>query len=172
MINFNGLLPSSFQEGGFIKMTEITFLASTKPFKIPDEIRDYNKRTIFEREEDCISFSVEEIDDYWEKEVEGLFSLPFIYEVDGVGNRLFLTYIEKYMEIGDVFEIYTVPNQHAFEYYKQNMQENPEPIEVNVESYTYRDIYGLYQLNFKKWVEDLSHRNYCTHRGITTFVKS
>lgn len=51
------------------------------------------------------------------------------------------------------------------------MQENPVPIEVNVGSYTYRDIYGLYQLNLKKWIEDLSHRNYCTHRGVTTFVK-
>ena len=167
----NEILPSSFQNGGFIKMTEITFLASSKPFEIPDEIEEYNNRTIFEREEDCISFTVEEIGDYWEKEVAGLFSLPYIYEVDGVGNRLFLTYIEKYMEIGDVFEIYTVPDQHAFEYHKQNMQENSNPIEVNVGSYTYRDIYGLYQLNIKKWIEDLSHRNYCTHHGITTFVK-
>lgn len=47
------------------------------------------------------------------------------------------------------------------------MQENPEPIEVNVGSYTYRVIYDLYQLNLKKWIEDLSR----THRGITTFVK-
>lgn len=41
------------------------------------------------------------------------------------------------MDIGDVLEIYEVPNQHAFEKYKQNMQENPEPIEVNVGSYKY-----------------------------------
>ncbi|MFJ8258361.1 hypothetical protein ACIQ4Z_13940 [Peribacillus asahii] len=152
-------------------MSEITFLASSKPFQIPDEIKEYNNRTFFEREEDFISFSVEEIDDYWEKEVEGLFSMPYIYEVYGVGNRLFLKYIEKYMEMGDVLEIYTIPNQHAFEYYKQKMQENPELIEVNVRSYTYRDIYGSYQLNTKNWLEELSHRNYITHHGITTFVK-
>jgi hypothetical protein len=152
-------------------MSEITFLASSKPFEIPDEIEAYNNRTFFEREEDFIYFSVEEIGDYWEKEIKGLFSLPYIYEAYGVVNQLFLLYIEKYMEVGDVFEIYTVPNQHAFEHYKQKMQENPAPIEVNVESKTYRDKYGIYQLNSRKRIEELSHRNYITHQGITTFVK-
>ncbi|MGP7819812.1 hypothetical protein [Niallia sp. 01092] len=152
-------------------MTEITFLASSKPFKMPDEIEEYNNRTVFEREEDFIFFTVHKMDDYWKREVEGLFSFPYIYEVNGVGNRLFLTYIEKYMEIGDVFEIYSVPNQHAFEYYMETMLAKPEPIEVNVGSYTYRDIYGTYQLNAKKWLEELSHRRYITHHGITTFVK-
>ena len=152
-------------------MTEITFLASSKPFEIPDEIEEYNNRTVFEREEDVIFFSVQEVDVYWKKETEGLFSLPYVYEVNGVGNSLFLKYIEKYMELGDVLEIYQVPNQHTFEEYKQRMEEEPEPIEVNVGSYTYRTIYGLYQLNSKKWLEELSHRNYITHYGITTFVK-
>ncbi|MBV7508649.1 hypothetical protein KW850_25880 [Bacillus sp. sid0103] len=152
-------------------MTQITFLASSKPFEIPDEIEEYNNRTIFEREEDVIFFSVQEVDDYWKKKIEGLFSLPYVYEVNGVGNRLFLTYIEKYLELGDVLEIYQVPNQHVFEEYKQRLEEHPEPIEVNVGSYTYRNIYGLYQLNSIKWLEDLNHRNYITHRGITTIVK-
>ncbi|MEH7483418.1 hypothetical protein V7157_20610 [Neobacillus drentensis] len=76
-------------------MTQITFLASSKPFEIPDEIEEYNNRTVFEREEDVIFFSVQEVDDYWKKKIEGLFSLPYVYEVNGVGNRLFLTYIGK-----------------------------------------------------------------------------
>lgn len=74
------------------------------------------------------------------------------------------------MESGDILEIYQVPNQHAFEEYKQRMGEQPEPIEVNVGSYTYRTIYGLCQLNPKKWLGELSHRNYLTHYGVTTFV--
>jgi hypothetical protein len=152
-------------------MSEITFLASSKPFEIPDEIEEYNNRTVFESVEDFMFFSVQVIVDNWEKEVDGLFSLPYIYEVNGVGNCLFLTYIEKYMEIGDVLEIYSVPNQHAFEKYKKTMEANPEPIEVNVGSYSYRDIHGSYRLDSKKWLVDLSHRNYITHRGITTFVK-
>jgi hypothetical protein len=152
-------------------MTQITFLASLKPFVIPDEIEEYNNRTFFEREEDAIFFSVQEVDGYWVKEVDRLFSLPYIYEANGVGNRLFLTYIEKYMEVGDVLEIYHVPNQHAFKEYKQRMEAHPEPIEVNVGSFTYQDSYGLYQLHSKKWLDELSHRDYLTHYGITTFVK-
>lgn len=151
-------------------MTQITFLASSKPFQIPDEIEEYNNRTVFEREEDAIYFSVQEVGDYWKDEIKGLFTMPYIYEAVGVGNKLFLRYIEKYMELGDVLEIYQVPNQHAFENYKQRMEEHPEPIEVNVGNHTYRTIYGLYQLNPKKWLEELSHRNYITHNGVITFV--
>ncbi|MCM3110733.1 hypothetical protein [Lederbergia lenta] len=126
---------------------------------------------MFEMEEDIIYLTVQEIDKYWEKELEGLFSMPFIYEINGAGNRLFLLYIEKYMEIGDVLEIIKVPNQHSFEEYKRDMLERPEPIEINVDSYTYRDIHGSYQMNNKKWLADLSQRNYMTHCGITTFLK-
>lgn len=152
-------------------MTQITFLASSRPFEIPDEIEEYNNRKVFESEEDAIYFSVQDLDNYWIKEIKGLFSLPYVYEAFGVGNRLFLTYIKKYMELGDLLEIYHVPNQHALEKYIHRMQENPEPIEVNVGSHTYRNIYGLYQLDSKKWSEELSHRNYISHHGITTFVK-
>ncbi|CAM3890343.1 hypothetical protein [Lederbergia lenta] len=126
---------------------------------------------MFEMEEDIIYLTVQEIDKYWEKELEGLFSMPFIYEINGAGNRLFLLYIEKYMEIGDVLEIIKVPNQHSFEEYKRDMLERPESIEINVDSYTYRDIHGSYQMNNKKWLADLSQRNYMTHCGITTFLK-
>ncbi len=151
-------------------MTEISFIASSKIFKIPDEINEYNNRRVFERAEDFMEFNVKEIDEYWGNEVQCLFSLPYIYEVVGLGNPLFLKYLEKYLEIGDVLEIYHVPNQHALLQYKLAMLEKPEPIEVNVGNYTYRDLYGVYQLNPKKWVDELSHRNYFTQRGITTIV--
>ena len=160
----------SFKEGN--EMSEITFLASSVPFRIPDEIEEYNNRTYYEREEDFIYFSVKEIDDdYWEKKLDGLFSMPYIYEAIGVGNKLFLTYIEKYMELGDVFEIYEIPNQHAFDEYRQRMNEQPEAIEVNTLRHTYKTIHGLYQFDSKKWVEELSHRVYLTPYGITTFIK-
>ena len=152
-------------------MTEITFLASSKPFKIPTEIQQYNQRTVFATEEDFMFFTVHEAVDSWLQEIQGVFSLPYIYEAEGIGNRLFLKYIEEYMEIGDVLEVYHVPNQHAFLRYKEKMQSNPEPIEVNTGTYTYRDSSGFYQLNPKKWVEELSHRNYITEHGVTTFVK-
>ncbi len=142
-------------------MSEITFLASSIPFRIPDEIEEYNNRTYYEREEDFIFFSVSEIDDdYWKRKLEGLFSMPYIYEAFGVGNKLFLTYIEKYMDLVGVLEMYEIPNQNAFDEYRQRMEEQPEAIEVNTLRHTYKTIYGLYQFDSKKWVEELSHRIY------------
>ena len=47
-------------------MSEITFLASSKPFNIPDEINEYNNRPAFKSEEDIIFFSVQEINEHWE----------------------------------------------------------------------------------------------------------
>ncbi|MCU9613156.1 hypothetical protein OEV98_06270 [Caldibacillus lycopersici] len=151
-------------------MTEITFLAHSRPFQIPKEIEDYNNRMVFEREEDAISFTVQEIDDYWKDKIAGLFTMPYVYEAHGVGNQLFLTYIEKHMELGDVLEIFHVPNQHAFEEYRQKLEEHPEPIEINVRNHTYQTIYGMYQLQHKNWLDELSHRNYHTPYGVTTFV--
>ncbi|TWT09224.1 hypothetical protein [Planomicrobium sp. CPCC 101079] len=152
-------------------MSRITFLASSKPFEIPEEIQAHNQHVHFENEEDVIFFSVQKIDENWLKEIQDLFSLPYIYEVEGAGSQLFLTYLENHMETGDVLEIYSVPNQHAFHSYKKKAQEMPEPIEVNTGNHTYRDASGLYQLKPKKWLEELSRRNYITHHGITTFVK-
>ncbi|RFU70545.1 hypothetical protein D0469_06330 [Peribacillus saganii] len=60
-------------------MSEIIFLASSKPFKIPDEIEEYNNRKVFEREEEAIFFSVQEVEDYFKRKIEGLFLLPYIY---------------------------------------------------------------------------------------------
>lgn len=96
--------------------------------------------------------------------------MPYVYEAEGVGNRLFLTYMEKYMELGEVLEMYYVPSQNDFDEYRERLFKHPEPIEINIGKHTYQTIYGLYQLNPKKWVEELSHRNYITPYGITTFV--
>lgn len=152
-------------------MTQITFLASSRRFKIPDDIEEYNNRSVYKKEEDAIYFTVQKVNDYWMKKLKGLFSMPYIYEVNGVGNKLFLRYIEKYMEVGDVFEIYHVRSQNQFDEFRCRMEEVPEPIEINVGSYTYRNIYGTYQFNSRKWLDELSHRNYISHYGITTFVK-
>ncbi|MGP9043234.1 hypothetical protein [Cytobacillus kochii] len=153
-------------------MSAITFLASSKPFIIPDEIQEYNNRTVFERMEDWMSLWVSEVDTYgWGEFVEGLFTLPYIYEISGADNELFLLYLEKYMEEGDVLELLHIPNQHAFEYYQRRLMEDPEPIVINVGSLTYQNKSGTYQLNPKKWVEELSHKNFLTEYGVTTIVK-
>ena len=70
-------------------MTSITFLASSKSFRIPAEIEESNSRHLVKRGEDMIFFSVHEIDDYWKEKLDGLFSMPYVYEAEGVGNRFF-----------------------------------------------------------------------------------
>jgi hypothetical protein len=153
-------------------MSIITFLASSKPFIIPDEIQEYNNRTVFESLEDWMSLWVSEVDaDGWGKYVEALFTLPYIYEISGADDKLFLLYLEKYMEEGDVLELIHIPNQHAYEYYQRRIMENPEPILINVGSLTYRTKYGTYRLDPKKWGEELSHKNFLTEYGVTTIVK-
>ncbi|GIO22870.1 hypothetical protein [Oceanobacillus sp. J11TS1] len=153
-------------------MSGITFLASSKPFIIPDEIQEYNNRTIFEKMEDWVSLWVNEVDNsVWEELVEELFTMPYIYEISGANNKLFLLYLEKYMEEGDVLELIDIPDQHSFAYYKRRLLEETEPIIINVGSFTYQNKNGKYQLNPKRWVEELSHKNYLTQYGVTTIVK-
>ena len=153
-------------------MTAITFLASSKPFIIPEEILTYNDRTVFERMEDFIRLWVREVDlDVWGEWIEGLFTLPYIYEISGADTPSFLLYLEKYFEEGDVLELLHCPNQNDFEYYRRKLKDAQEPIVINVGRLTFQNSYGTYQLNPKKWVEELSHKNYLTEYGITTIVK-
>lgn len=153
-------------------MSEITFLASSKPFIIPDEIEDYYNHTVFNRMEDFVGLWVNEVDALgWGEYVEGLFTMPYIYEITGAGTKLFLLYLEKYMETGDVLELLYIPNQNDFEYYQKRLVEVPEPIFINIERLTYQDQYGTYQLKPKKWAEELGHKNYLTEFGVATIVK-
>lgn len=109
--------------------------------------------------------------DGWGESMEGLFTLPYIYEISGADTQLFLLYLEKYMEVGDVMELVHFPNQHNFEYYESRLLEHPESIFIKVGSLTYQNKYGTYQLNSKNWVEELSHKNFLTEYGVTTIVK-
>lgn len=153
-------------------MSAITFLASSKPFNIPDEIQEYKNRLVFERMEDLISLWVSELnDDGWAELVKGLFTLPYIYELSSADHPLFLIYLEKYMEEGDVLELLHFPNQHEFENDQRRLIEGPEPVIINVGSLTYQNKYGDYTLNAENWVEELSHKKMVTEHGVTTIIK-
>lgn len=108
-------------------MSAIIFLASSKPFIIPDEIQSYNNRTVFESMEDFISLRVSGVDG-WGDMVKGIFTMPYIYEISGAANRLFLLYLEKYMGEGDVLELVHFPNQHDFAYYQTRLIDDLEPV--------------------------------------------
>ena len=139
-------------------MTAITFLGSSKPFIIPDE--------------GFLGLWVNEVDlDAWGELLEGLYTLPYIYEISGADTSAFLLYLEKYLEVGDVLELIHCPSQKDFERYRRRLIDDPELIVINVGRFTYQNKYGTYQLNPQKWVEELSHKIYLTEHGITSIVK-
>ena len=153
-------------------MTAITFLGSSKPFIIPEEIERYNNRTVFDQTDDWFQLGVSEVEDTgWEDETKRLFTLPYLYEIRGVYDSLFLLYLEKYMEVGDILELLYIPNQHDFATYERKIMEDPDPILINIGSLTYQNRYGTYQLHPEKWVEELRRKNFVTEFGITTIVK-
>ncbi|MGM7637185.1 hypothetical protein [Bacillus sp. Hm123] len=153
-------------------MSAITFLASSTPFEIPAEIQAYNDRRVFEREEDLLHLYVIDAEKYgWSGVVKGYFSLPYIYEIVGADTNLFLLYLEKYMEMGDVLELLHMPNQHNEDYYLEKIERNPSDIYINVGSLTYQNEYMTYRLDPENWKVELSNKTYLTEHGITKIVK-
>lgn len=145
-------------------MSEIQFLASTKPLILPKEIAENNGGFF----ENGLSFSVLDLDPYWIKIVQEILTLPYLYEARGLGNKDFWTYIDKYMEVGDVLELYRIPVQQWYQESIRNVLEDPKHIKINIGSRAYQNEYGLFRLNEKNWLEELSHRILVTEYGVTT----
>ncbi|MFA9560328.1 hypothetical protein ACERII_23705 [Evansella sp. AB-rgal1] len=146
-------------------LSEIQFLASTKPFIIPKEIGE--NIGLFEN---GLSFFVTDLDTYWIKIAQQIMRMPYLYEARGLGNKDFWTYIEKYMEVGDVLELYRIPVQQWYQEAIRNVLENPKHITINIGSRTYQNEYGLIKLKEKIWLEELSHRTLVTEYGVTTMI--
>ena len=149
-------------------MSAIEFLASSKPIILPEEIECYHTDSLYETEMD---FSVLKMDKSWCNIINRVLSMPYVYEARGLGSRSFFIYLDKYMDIGDVIELYTMPVQHWHEEYIQRVLENPEHITINAGRHTYENQYGIFQLSPKNWAEELSHRTLVTERGVTTILK-
>jgi hypothetical protein len=148
-------------------MTEIQFLASSKPFSIPREIEESNG-FFFER---GVSFFVNNLDPYWTEIMQPFFMMPYLFEVRGLGNKNFWTYIEHFMEVGDVIELYHISVQNWYQDSIRKMMDNPQHISINIGSRTYENAYGTFKLNKKNWIEELSHRTLVTEYGITTILR-
>lgn len=152
-------------------MSGFTAMASSKEIILPNEIQEYNNKRIYDIPNK--EFILSKLDEWEEEGVRQAFTMPYIYNIGGVmgGDDYFWVYIEKYMEIGDVLEIISVPNQAYVYEHVNKILDNPEPIKINVGSLTYENFLGCFQLNKKNWIEDLKHRTLYTERGITTIVK-
>lgn len=95
------------------------------------------------------------------------FTLPYVYELFD-GTESFLKFIDEVMDIGDVIEVY--------EYWEgsglpESINVPKEARTINLLTYTYKDEYGDYSLNKKKWLEELASRTCISQRSVTTFVK-
>lgn len=150
-------------------MSGFIAIASSKEIILPNEIQDYNDRRIFDIPNKA--FSISRLHEWEEEGVKQAFTMPYIYDTDGVGDEYFWVYIEKYMEIGDILEIISVPNQAYVYEHARKILDNNERILINVGNRTYESFFGCIQLNKKDWVEDLKYRTLYTDRGITTIVK-
>lgn len=146
-------------------MSDLYLLASNKPFVLPQDIKDFQNNEIHDS---YLRFSVFEPFEDWKEIVKPILSMPYLYEVRGVENYPFFMYLEKFMEIGDVLELYYIPNQNWYPKYIKNVLENPQPIKINIGSHTYQNRYGLFQLNAKNLVEELQQRTLVTEYGVTT----
>ena len=96
------------------------------------------------------------------------FTLPYVYEL-GSEDIEFITFLDSFMEIGDVVELYIFEEGRLGYPLSHNYPE--ESRTINLFKKTYKDQYGEYQLDTKKWKEELSSRTIASKRSVTTFVK-
>ncbi|TCJ01408.1 hypothetical protein [Cytobacillus praedii] len=96
------------------------------------------------------------------------FTLPYIYELRG-GDIEFITFLDSSMEIGDVVELYIFEEGRQGYPLSHNYPE--EARTINLLKKTYKNQYCEYQLDSKKWIEELSRRTIASKRSLTTFVK-
>ncbi|MFH0068390.1 hypothetical protein [Peribacillus sp. NPDC056705] len=96
------------------------------------------------------------------------FTLPYVYELGGEDIE-FITFLDSFMEIGDVVELYIFEEGRLGYPLSHNYPE--EARTINLFKKTYKDQYGEYQLDSKKWKEKLSRRTIASKRSVTTFVK-
>lgn len=96
------------------------------------------------------------------------FTLPYVYELGGEDIE-FITFLNSFMEIGDVVELFIFEEGRNGIPLSHNHPE--EARTINLLKKTYKDQYGEYQLDKKNWKEELSRRSIASKRSVTTFVK-
>ena len=95
-------------------------------------------------------------------------SLPYVYEY-GNEDHEFITFLDDFMEFGDVVEFYIYEEGRRGRPLSINLPE--EARMINLLSKTYKDEYGEYQLGEANWKEELARKTIASKRSITTFVK-
>lgn len=96
------------------------------------------------------------------------FTLPYVYEYGGEDPE-FITFLDDYMEFGDIVEQYIYEEGKHGRPLSSNHPD--EARTINLLKKTYKNEYGEYQLDEKDWKEDLARKTIASKRSITTFVK-
>ena len=79
-------------------MSALTFLASSRPFYIPDDLPQ-----LFVYEVEPLEYVSLKRD---------RFTMPYLYTIEGADQWEFMIYLQRYMEEGDVFELLYIENQN------------------------------------------------------------
>lgn len=153
-------------------MSEITFLASTKPVLLL--MKDEEEINTLETplNSDVIDFWFNEVEMHdWDKRLSKLLTLPYIYEISDASHPIFLSYLESNFEEGDVFELIYFPNQNDLDLNLELINEKPSNILINLKSFIYQNNSGTFKINPKEWQSILKNKNFVTEFGVTTIVK-
>jgi hypothetical protein len=109
-----------------------------------------NNGFFLERE---VSLFVNDLDSYWIEIMQPFFTMPYLYEAKGLGNKNFWTHIEHFMEVGEVIELYHIPVQNCYQDSIRKMMDSPQHISINIGSRTYKNVYGSFKFKEKNRVE-------------------
>jgi len=138
-------------------MSALTFLASSRPFYILDDLPQ-----LFVDEVKLL--------EYVSLLKRDRFTMPYLYTIEGADQWEFMIYLQRYMEEGDVFELLYIENQNDSMHDHLPCIPLLEPIEINIRQRTYQTIHGTFQLSANDWMQELFHRSYLTAFGVTTIV--
>ena len=136
-------------------MSKHLFIATMRPLTDIKHIEDKHDVGIISAEE-------------YQEDGDLPFTLPYVYEMFNNNTESFLKFIDEVMDIGDAIEVY--------EYWEgsglpESINLPNEARTINLLTYIYKDEYGEYSLNKKRWLEELASRTCSSHRSVTTFVK-
>jgi hypothetical protein len=95
-------------------------------------------------------------------------TLPYVYEYGGEDFE-FITFLDEFMEFGDVLEFYIYEEGKRGRPVSVNLPE--EARTINLFKKTYKNENGEYQLDETDWKEELVRKTIASNRSITTFLK-
>ncbi|HAZ38666.1 MAG TPA: hypothetical protein DCY39_02110 [Exiguobacterium sp.] len=99
-------------------MSALTFLASSRPFYVPDDL----PRLYVDEVEPLEYVSLK----------QGRFTMSYLYTIDGADQWEFMIYLERYMEEGDVLELLYIENQNDSMHDHLPSAPLVEPIDINI----------------------------------------